>query len=183
MLNTKYVIQPGPQNQPQVFTNTDALGNAWLVKTIQYVKGPGEAMKAIDNFTPKDTAVVEEQFKSSIPFAPEADSTASIRLIKNDNDIATYQFQSNTNQFAVFSEIYYDRGWKAYINDKEAPIIKTDYALRGLAIPKGTHNIKFEFHPASYYSSLKIAIVASAIGWILILLSIVLAFKSRKKVA
>jgi len=183
MLNTKYVIQPGPQNQPQVYTNSDALGNAWLVKTVQYVKGPGEAMKAIDNFTPKDTAVVEEQFKSSIPFSPEADSAASIKLIKNDNDIATYQFQSKTNQFAVFSEIYYDRGWKAYIDDKETPIVNTDYALRGLAIPKGTHNIKFEFRPASYYSSVKIAVVASAIGWILILVSVVLAFRKRKKIA
>ena len=78
-----------------------------------------------------------------IPFSPVEDSTASIKLIKNDNDIITYQSGSKTNQFAVFGEIYYDRGWKAYIDDKEVPIVQTNYVLRGLAVPAGNHAIRF----------------------------------------
>ncbi len=181
MLNAKYIIQPGPQNQPVVALNDEALGNCWLIKHIQFVDGPAAAMKALDNFDPKDTAIVENSFKSSIPFEPQWDSTASISLIKNDNDIITYHFKASTDQFAVFSEIYYDRGWKAYIDNKESPIIKTDYALRGLAIPKGEHEIRFEFKPASYYNSVKISTTASVIGWIAILACIGIYYKKRQQ--
>ena len=111
---------------------------------------------------------------------PVLDSTAKIQLIKNDNDLITYSSQSNTNQFAVFSEIYYEReGWKAYIDDKEAPIVRTNYALRGLAVPAGNHTIRFEFKPASFYNSEMIAIVASAIIWLLLVLSTFKFIRSR----
>jgi uncharacterized membrane protein YfhO len=96
------------------------------------------------------------------------DSTAKIQLIKNDNDIITYTSNSGANQFAVFSEIYYDRGWKAYIDNKEVPIVRTDYVLRGLAVPAGNHAIRFEFKPASFYNSETISIIASAIVWLLL---------------
>ncbi len=168
MLNTKYVINSGPQNQPVVQQNPGALGACWFVKAIQFVKDPAAEMKRLDNLNPKDTAVVEDAYKQSIPFMPVADSNANIRLMKNDNDIITYQSASKTNQFAVFSEIFYDRGWKAYIDNKETPIVRTDYTLRGLALPAGNHTIRFEFKPASYYNSETIAIIASALAWLII---------------
>ena len=104
-----------------------------------------------------------------------------IELIKNDNDIITYSSKSNANQFAVFSEIYYDRGWKAYIDDKETPIVRTDYVLRGLAVPAGTHNIRFEFKPASFYNSVIIAFIASAIIWLLLVAAAFVQVKNKSK--
>jgi hypothetical protein len=180
MLNTKYFIVPGPQNQPVAQLNPNAAGPVWFVKTIEYKKSPAEVMQALNNFNPKDTAFVEEASKSKIPFMPFADSTASIRLVKNDNDVITYQSSSRTNQFAVFSEIYYDRGWKAFIDDKEVTIVQTDYVLRGFAVPAGNHNIRFEFKPASYYNSLNLEIVGSAFGWLAIIAAIVHWYRKRK---
>lgn len=58
-----------------------------------------------------------------------------------------YEFNASGNQFAVFSEVYYPHGWKAYIDGKETPYCKTNYALRGLAIPAGKHTIDFIFDP------------------------------------
>ncbi len=180
MLNTKYFIVPGPQNQPAAQLNPNDLGPCWFVKAIEYKKSPTEVMQALNNFNPKDTAIVEEASRSKIPFAPVADLTAGIRLIKNDNDIITYQSSSKTNQFAVFSEVYYDRGWKAYIDNNEAPIVQTNYVLRGLAIPAGNHNIRFEFKPASYYKSSKFAIAGSILGWLAIIAAIVHGYRKRK---
>ena len=184
MLNAKYIIVPGQQNGPAMLQiNSGALGQAWFVKHIQYVKDAGAAMKALDTVNPKDTAIVEDKFKKDIAFEPIADSTASIRLIKNDNDLVTYQSINKTNQFAVFSEIFYDRGWKAYIDDKETPIIQTNYVLRGLAIPSGNHQIRFEFKPASYYNSNKVSIGATAVIWILLISAVVSSIRKPKEVA
>jgi len=181
MLNTKYVIVPGQQNQPVAQQNPGALGPCWFVKAIDFKKGPTDVMKRMNNFDPKDTAVIEDTFKKYIPFIPTPDSTAYIRLIKNDNDAITYQCSSSTNQYAVFSEIYYDRGWKAYIDNKEVPIIQTNYVLRGLAIPAGNHSIRFEFKPASYYDSVKFTIAGSVLGWLAIIAALIQWYRKTKK--
>lgn len=181
MLNTRYVIVPGQQQNgpPMVQQNPGALGACWFVKAIDFKQTPLEAMKALDTLNPKDTAIVETAYKAAVPFMPEADSTATISLIKNDNDIVTYKSTSTTNQFAVFSEIFYDRGWKAYIDDKETPIAKTNYVLRGLAVPAGTHNIRFEFKPDSFYQSEKFAVIGSALGWLVIILALVQWYRKK----
>ena len=181
MLNTKYVITKDPQGQPEVQQNPGALGACWFVKHINYVKDDAAAMKALDKNNPSDTAIVEQDEKNKISSAPVYDSTAKIQLIKNDNDVINYSSSSNTNEFAVFSEIYYDRGWKAYIDNKEVPIVRTDYVLRGLYIPAGNHNIRFEFKPASFYSSKTIETIASAIVWLLIIAAIFIGIKRNNK--
>lgn len=184
MLNTKYVINRGQQGAGEVQVNPGNLGACWFAKQVVFVKDDAAAMRALDNNNPADSAIVEESEKNKIAFMPVFDSTAKIQLIKNDNDIITYSSQSNTNQFAVFSEIYYEReGWKAYIDDKETPIVRTDYALRGLAVPAGNHTIRFEFKPASFYNSEMIAIVASAIVWLLLALVTFKFIRSRPKQA
>ena len=168
MLNTKYVINKNQKGEAEVQTNPGNLGACWFAKQIAFVKDDVAAMKALDNNNAADSAIVELSEKNKIALMPVPDSSAKIQLIKNDNDEITYSSQSKTNQFAVFSEIYYDRGWKAYIDNKEAPIVRTDYVLRGLAMPAGNHTIRFVFKPASFYDSEKIAIIASVIVWLLL---------------
>jgi Co/Zn/Cd efflux system component len=153
MLNTKYIIQKGrlseggPVVTANVQQNPGALGSAWFVKNINFVKDAEAEMKALDSFDAKQTAFVQEQFKSSISIPLDYDTSAAIKLIKNDNDYIEYQSTSNKNAFAVFSEVYYKAGWKAYVDGKEQTIIKTNYALRGLALAAGTHKIEFKFLP------------------------------------
>ena len=183
MLNMKYVIAQNPQNGQQALQiNPEALGNVWFVKHINYANDALSAMKAMDRFNPKDTAVIEVAFKKNIAFEPEADSAAIIHLVKNENDLILYESSSSKNQFAVFSEIYYNRGWKVYIDDKEATIIQTNYVLRGVSIPSGKHQIRFEFRPASYYDSKKAAIFSSALIWLLLIAAVASSFKNEKAI-
>jgi hypothetical protein len=169
MLNTKYVIIRNPQNGEMIAQqNPEAFGACWLVKGIKFVKNGKEEMNALDNTSLKDTAVVQVKFKNNIASNPVADSMARLNFIFNKNDSIRYSSTSNTPQFGVFSEIYYDRGWNAYIDNKPAPIIKTNYALRGLFIPAGNHEIVFKFEPESY----KIGNLISLISTILIYLII-----------
>ncbi len=171
MLNTKYVIQKDPQGQDQVIPNAEALGAAWFVKGFRFENGPAAVMKALNNFNPRDTAVLFAADKSQVPAALAADSAASIQLLYNDNDEAAYRSNSTSPGFAVFSEVFYSKGWKALIDGKETPIIRTNYVLRGLMVPAGQHQIQFVFQPASYYTGQTLTMIAS----ILILLALAAA--------
>ena len=186
MLNVKYFIRKGNNMQTEAYEKNDsALGNAWLVKNIQYVKDANAEMNALGTFNPKDTAIVQDTFKSSIPFEAVADSSAAIARVANgdDHDLLTYSFNSATNQFAVFSEIYYKGGWKAYIDGKEAPIVKVNYVLRGLAIPAGKHEIRFEFKPKGYYNGKSITSIFTIILLVIFVAGIFMEWRNRKQKA
>jgi hypothetical protein len=181
MLNTKYLLQKDQNGQTQAIQRNDsALGNCWLVKNIIYVKDANEEMKALDNLNPADTAIVQEKFKADIT-QPVADSAATIALVKNDNDIVTYSFNAASNQFAVFSEVYYKNGWKAYIDGKEAPIVKVNYVLRGLSVPAGKHDIKFEFKPQGFYTGKSITSIFSILLLIILAAGIFMEWRGRKQ--
>lgn len=181
MLNAKYFIyKEGPATKAQ-WKNVNALGNCWFVNSIQFVKDADAEMAALGTIDPKTTAVVQESFKSSIPFQPQPDSAATIRLVKNDNDIITYTSNSTTSQFAVFSEVYYKAGWNAFIDGKETPIIKTNYVLRGLAVPAGKHTIEFKFEPQGYYKGRKLTTMATIALFALLAIAVVMEWRNRNK--
>jgi hypothetical protein len=179
MMNTKYIISGNMASD--TIPNPDALGNAWFVKGIEFKKGPRAVMDHLSFFNPKDTAVMDEQDKIVDLDGLQVDSNASIQLVQNKNDEITYKAKTNSKQLAVFSEIYYKDGWKAYINDKETPIVKVNYVLRGLVVPAGDHTIKFEFKPASITGAKQIAGVASALLWFSLITMIAFAFKNLNK--
>lgn len=183
MLNAEYFIMTDRQSGQKIAQqNPGALGPVWFVKYIRYVNTPQEEMNAISNFNPADTAIVQNAYKASIPFAPQWDSAASISLVKNNNDQITYKSSAAANQFAVFSEVYYKAGWKATIDGKAAPIVKVNYALRGLAVPSGEHNIEFKFEPDGYYTGRSITTVATIVILLLLAFGIFTEWRERRKV-
>ena len=135
-------------------------------------------MNALTSFNPRDTAILFSSSQSQVQNIQPADSASNIRLQFNDNDLAVYRSASTTNSFAVFSEVYYEKGWKAYIDGKETPIIRTNYVLRGLVVPAGQHEIRFEFKPASYYTGETVAMIA---GLLIFLALIAAAFQLYRK--
>ena len=179
MLNTKYVISGNLEND--TIPNKDALGNVWFVKGIQFEKGPAEVMQRLDNFNPKDTAIIEQKDKIESLNNLESDENANIALVNNKNDEINYTSNSTKKQFAVFSEIYYNLGWKAYIDNVETPIVKTNYVLRGLVVPAGNHAIRFEFKPTTIKNSIIASTFASILLWLGIVAMIVMAYRNKQK--
>jgi Bacterial membrane protein YfhO len=165
MLNTKYFIQNNPATrQPEARVNPNAFGPCWLVKVILYVNSADEEMKALDSVNVKDTAIVLKEFQKIIKFLPVKDSTASIKLIENLIDQISYKFSAKTNQFAVFSEVYYDKGWNAYLDGKKTDYCRVDYVLRGMPVPAGDHKIEFRFESHAVELGKTISFIASLLA-------------------
>jgi Bacterial membrane protein YfhO len=163
MLNTKYIIQPASGGGDTVVRNKGSLGPVWFVNGIRFEPTASDVMNALTRFHPKDTAILFSSDSSKAFFDATKDTAGFIQLIKNDNDEIAYRCQCAHSRFAVFSEVYYKRGWRAWIDDKEVPIIRTNYVLRGLSVPPGRHIIRFFFRPLSFYLGRQIQWMASII--------------------
>jgi hypothetical protein len=163
MLNTKYIISQNPQSQNLTMKrNETACGHAWFVKSVKYAKNADEEMQAITAFAPKDVAIVDQRYKSILDEKLGGfDPNGTIKLIKYSPDDMVYESSSGTPSIAVFSEIYYDKGWKMYIDGKESPYFRADYVLRAAQLPMGNHKVEFIFHPTSYYVGDKISLASS----------------------
>jgi uncharacterized membrane protein YfhO len=80
-----------------------------------------------------------------------------------------YKTKSTANQFAVFSEIYYPKGWNAYLDEKPIAYPAVNYVLRGLEVPAGEHTIKFVFEPDSFKKGTAIMYASSFIILLVVL--------------
>jgi hypothetical protein len=182
MLNTKYFIVNDPQTgKPVAQLNPGAFGNCWLVKGIKYVDNADQEMAALDNTDLRDTAVVENKYKSLITAPPQYDSVAYIKLVENRNDTINYRFSSAFPSFAVFSEVYYAEGWDVYIDGVKSNYVKTDYILRGMPIPAGNHEIQFRFEPKTFTIGRTISIIANILVALLIIGTIVFYIRKKKE--
>jgi hypothetical protein len=169
MLNTRYFIQANSTSrQPEAHRNPSAYGPCWLVKGLNFVPNADAEMQALDSMNLRDTAILRSGIASKVPFQPVWDSSARVRLLDNRNDELSYAFAAKSNQFVVFSEIYYDKGWNAYLDGKKTDYFRVDYLLRGMAVPAGDHRIEFRFEPLSFDKGTKIALIGSLMAYVLL---------------
>ncbi|MDR2920953.1 MAG: YfhO family protein [Tannerella sp.] len=172
MLNTRYVIY---NPEAAAIRNPYAYGNAWFVPDFKIVENADAEIAALNEINPLRTAVVDKRFADELNgFVPTVDSTATIKLDNYRPNRLTYTSVTNSEQLAVFSEIYYQPGWKATIDGQPASHFRADWTLRAMRIPAGKHLIEFEFYPDTYvvaanvtaYSSfLILLLVIGAIGY------------------
>lgn len=181
MLNVRYIITQTNNGGPVAQRNPYANGDAWFVENVLPAQNADEEIQLLDSLDTKKTAVVNQKFLSQIPAKNiERDSTATIELFTHQPNHLVYEASTKTPQLAVFSEVYYPKGWNAYINGKPAEYFRADYVLRAMVVPPGNNKIEFKFEPKVIQTGSTISLVSSIV-FILILLG-ALYFAFRKKV-
>lgn len=166
MLNTRYVIF---RSTFPPLLNPYALGNVWFAETPLLVANPNEEISLINKINPAREAVIDTRFKSQITSSGYPGTAGdTIMLISYKPNELIYKYSTAGERLAVFSEIYYPAGWKAYLDGTEKSYFRTDYVLRGMVIPGGTHEIKFVFKPSSYYLGDSVSLASSIIFVLLV---------------
>jgi hypothetical protein len=179
MLNTKYLIIPGEDRQPMVQRNFDALGNAWFVEGFELVDNADQEMAAIDHFNPADTAIIDKRFESMLTnYSGGRDSMSTIVLTSYKPNELVYEYNTSKDGLAVFSEIYYPKGWEATVDGTPMPHFRTNYVLRGMILPAGSHTLTFKFQPKVYSVGETISYISSIV--LLILIVAIAAFEGWK---
>jgi hypothetical protein len=187
MLNGKYIILG--ENYPPV-VNPYAYGNAWFVSDFVEAANPDEEIALLEGTDLRTTAVIGADFQDAVKNVQTEESTFDMPRISLShyapNDLR-YSFRTGSERAAIFSEIYYPKGWKAWIEPagaagevrnghyhptaegKSIDLFRADWMLRGAVIPAGEGQLIMRFEPDSYQLGENIS-RASSILLILLLL-------------
>ncbi|MDP1747309.1 MAG: YfhO family protein [Bacteroidota bacterium] len=178
MLNTRYIIF---NKDASPLRNRYALGNAWFVKDVKTVRNADEEIKAVGEINPAYTAIVDERYKSQLEgFTVNTNASGTVKLIDYKPNDLKYESNSTAELVAVFSEIYYSKGWNAYIDGELKPHFCVNYVLRGMRVPAGKHLIEFKFEPESYFTGEKISLISSILLFIAIGAAIFMTYKKKE---
>ena len=174
MLNTKYIIT----DEGEIIENTTRNGAAWFVQRVEVMSTPKEALEALGVVDLKSTAVVEE----GTPL-PTITGLGAISLVEYRPNYLRYKCAvEGGDAVAIFSEIYYDKGWVAYIDGKEADSFRADYLLRAMVVPEGEHTIEWRFRAPNWHLTSTITLICSIlIIFALATVTICKLYGNRKK--
>ena len=173
MLNTKYIITDDNNYQ----LNPGALGNAWFVDSIAWVKGADQEMAALDSLPVAHAAVADEQFREVLKDAQPVQPGDTIALTSYAANKLTFKSHSANGGLAVFSEVYFPWGWQATIDGKPAPIGRVNYVLRAMQLPAGDHTIVMTYDPQEVHQTEGLATGAIIAIFAILLLGAGLAFR------
>ena len=109
------------------------------------------------------------------------DSLASIRLTSCTPKELFYKTTANEEQIAVFSEIYYPYGWKAFIDGEPVEHFRVNYMLRALRIPAGEHEVHFIFDPDSIKKGDLLASICIAIMFLTAIAAVIFSIRKCRK--
>ncbi len=179
LLNCKYIIY-SPKAEPLM--NESRCGNAWFVDSYKIVENADAEILQIRNIDPKREAVVDKRFEDilkTVEFGA-ATQTDTIYMTEYKPDAITYKSKSTNGRLALFSEVYYPHGWEVTIDGKPVDHVRADYVIRGLPIPAGEHEIKFEFNPKSHKTGNIIALTTSILICLILLGAVFISIKECK---
>lgn len=184
MLNAKYFIRKGQNGEKTVEQNSMALGNAWFVDNIIFAQDDQTEAERLRTFEPNRSAIIHQEFRDYVA-GLNPSLAATIELKSYSPDELIYQYNSVTENLAIFSEVWYgpDKGWQAYIDDQPVKHIRANYVLRALRVPAGNHVIRFEFSPRSYSLGETLSLIFSIICGLIILALAVYLIRNQMKEA
>ncbi|MFK7949412.1 MAG: hypothetical protein AB8G11_17605 [Saprospiraceae bacterium] len=184
MMNTKYILQSTGQSGIQAIPSRYDLGNAWFVNEYEIVDDANAEMAALSTLEPRNKAVIQKKFADKLgDLKIQPDSAATITLTNYEPEKLTYSYNIASDQLALFSEVYYptEKGWNMYIdNEKVDGLMKANYILRAMRLPKGSHTLEMRFEPKSYYTGVTIGYIASSLVLLMTFGGLFLHFKNRQ---
>jgi hypothetical protein len=168
-LNVRYIISNSALDRPGglirreglpgnvVWENPDPMPRFFLVGRVRSATGMEDAVRQLraPSFDPRTEAIVEGATVASL-----AGGTArTLRYAARELAVET---ESAAPSFLVTSEGWYP-GWRAWVDGREQPLVLTNVAFRGLAVPAGRHTVTMRFDPPVLLRSALVTLAAMVV--------------------
>ncbi len=153
MLNTKYIIT----REGEVVNRKSQNGAAWFVQHIDIVESAEEELMTLGKIDLKTTAVAE----AGAP-RPQIEGKGAIELVEYRPNRLVYNYTLTGGKgVALFSEVYYDKGWQAYLDGEPCDSFRADYLLRAMVLPEGEHTVEWRFRAPNWNLATTITLICS----------------------
>jgi hypothetical protein len=162
-----------------VYENVTALPRAYLVGSVETTAQPDRALARIgaQGFDPRTTAVVNAEQPVRLPAGP-LQGTASITSYTPDR--VAVRTQASRQALLVLADNYY-ADWRATVDGREAPILRTNHTFRGVVVGPGRHEVVFTFEPRAMYRGFYIFAACMAALALFAVYLAVRAFRGRRR--
>ena len=147
---------------------------AFLAERVEVVPYPRSALAFIadGDVDLSRTACVED----ALPECLTGDTPpGTVRITHTDHAELHLDIQADRPALAVIARRW-DPGWKAWLDDRPVPILRTDYLLQGVSVPSGTHRLRLAYRPTSLWWG---AAVSGGAALVLVLSGLVLGRRRR----
>ncbi len=178
MLNTKYIIRKSSSGAMLALKNPSQLGAAWFVNSAKVVNNADDEMTALSTFNPSSEVLIDKRYNLE---ERSYNATGSINLSSYKPNHLVYDVTAEDESFAVFSEIFYGKGWNAYVDGVLKDHYRVNYVLRGMPLPKGAYSVEFKFEPQSVALGSSIALVCSTLIYLLLASMFYFSTNKRKR--
>jgi hypothetical protein len=193
MLGVRFVVVPGeiPSNRFEIahtdpskgiitYRNPDALPRAFFVDEALTARGDAEVFAIMNSraFDPSTTAVLQDPLPAEV--FPQ-DTTATVRILDYQSRTITIESNASDPALLVLSEVFYPAGWKAFVDDIETPILRTNSVLRSIVVPAGKHSVLFSFDPPMYELGWQLTHAAWGISALLIVVPLTVRAIRKKR--
>jgi hypothetical protein len=177
-LNTPLLLSPAPIQDPRVrpvrdfetgsnlrlnlYRLEDSLPRAYFTSGVCRAHSRADALQRFLKLEPADgNAVILED--STVEERAGAPDLGAARIVEYESTRVSCDVEARTSGYLVLLESYYP-GWRAYLDGKEAEILRANYSFRAVKVPEGKHRVEFVYRPRSFYAGLSLTSVALLIG-------------------
>lgn len=181
LLNVKYVIQPSQEHGAVAALNPNAYGAVWFADSVKWVPNADAELEALGNVDLRRVAVVDERYRAVEKAfdAPVAGDT--IALLKAEPNRMRYSVRCASPRFAVFSEVFYPKGWTAQAKGEALPIACADYTLRGMWLPEGEYTLDFSFDIPMFHRAKYVDLICGLVILLGVCVALVVPLVKRRR--
>jgi len=180
LLNAKYFILDGSSriersgfqlvfdnSRYRVYRNPHALPRSFIVHDTVVINDREQALERVTSpgFNPRAIAIVEENI--ALPRADPSVESSAPKFIERSLNRVLLEAAPKAAGLLVLADAYYP-GWRAFVDGKESKLYPTNFVMRSVLIPAGTHSVEFRYDPLSFKLGVSISLVTlmGVVGWL-----------------
>jgi hypothetical protein len=168
MLGVLYVVFRGtPPDSIQAFARSEdywvmenprALPRVYVPRRVTVEVNHAERLKRIKaaDFDPREVACLEA------PVDLSAECRGNAAIVADLPSRVTISITMDTPGLVVLADRW-DKDWKATLNGKPVPVLRTNHLLRGVIVPSGAATVEFRYKPSSFAVGLASSVLAAAV--------------------
>jgi len=134
----------------------------YIVSGVESVQSHKEALEkfSLPDFAADRVVILEG---SGVDTRPGDEGAGMARVLSYQDRRVLCEVDARKPGYLVLLDSYYP-GWQAYVDGKEAQILRANYAFRAVEVPAGKHRVEFSYRPLSFYAGLALSCMGLLFG-------------------